>query len=166
MRKKQRTAAAGGHGVWMDKALTIARRAARSGEVPIAAILVRNGSAVASSFNRTRTWRDPTAHAEMVVLREAAAIVRNERLSDATLYVTLEPCAMCAGAIVQARVSTVVFAAFDEKAGACGSVLTVLPHPKLNHRPTVLSGVGAKPAARLLRSFFRQRRNGILRPVL
>lgn len=128
----------------MKEALKEARKAARVGEVPIGALIVKNGRIISRAFNRTRTWKDPTAHAEMIALQSAAKKIDNERLLDTTLYVTLEPCAMCAGAIIQARVPTVIYAAEDPKAGACGSVLTILPHQQLNHRPSVIKGIYAR----------------------
>src|SRR5262245_12206282 len=109
-------------GRFMKKALALARRAARRGEVPVGAVLVRDDKIISHAHNLTRTRRDPTAHAEIVVLQQAAKKSRNERLTDTTLLVTLEPCAMCAGAIVQARIKTIIFGARDPKAGACGSV--------------------------------------------
>jgi tRNA(adenine34) deaminase len=146
------------HEHFMKRALSLARKGAGTGEVPIAAVLVIDGKVVEESYNLTRTHHDPTAHAEMVVLQAAGRRLENERLLGSTLYVTLEPCAMCAGAIIQARVGTVVFAAYDEKAGACGSALTVIPHRKLNHRPPVIKGLLAAEAAVLLSDFFRERR--------
>ncbi len=142
----------------MRKALWEARLSAKAGEVPIGAVLVRDGRVIARGHNLTRTRADPTAHAEIVVIQKAAAKIKNERFLGATLYVTLEPCAMCAGAIVQARIPTVVYGAEDPKAGACGSVVKVLPNGKLNHRPRVEGGVLAKESAALLKGFFRKRR--------
>jgi len=147
----------------MAKALDQARRGARKGEVPIGALAVQGSKILAQDHNRTREWRDPTAHAEILVLRAAAKRLDNERLSGLTLYVTLEPCAMCAGAIVQARVPTVVFGAWDAKAGACGSILKVLPNKHLNHRPVVVPEVLAAASARILRGFFKGRRRAIIR---
>ena len=146
------------HMKFMDKALAIAVKAGDRGEVPIGAVLVKDGKIISRAHNLTRTKKDPTGHAEMVVIRNAIAKLKNERFLGTTLYVTLEPCAMCAGAIVQARIPTVVFGAHDAKAGACGSVFKILPNKKLNHRPTVISGVLAESAVELLKDFFRRRR--------
>src|SRR5262249_25062381 len=147
-----------GHEFIMKEALRQARDAAKKGEVPIGAVILQKNRAVARAHNLTRTNHDPTAHAEMIVLKRAAKKIKNERLLNAALYVTLEPCAMCAGAIVQARVPVVVYGAKDPKAGACGSALKILPNKKLNHRPVVVGGVLAGESAALLRSFFRRRR--------
>ncbi len=148
----------GAHEIFMDRALRLARSAAKKGEVPIAALLVKQGKVIAKAHNLTRTNTDPTAHAEIVVIQRAIKALKNERFLDTSLYVTLEPCAMCAGAIVQARIPTVVFGANDLRAGACGSVFRVLPNKKLNHRPLVVKGVGAEESVELLRSFFKKRR--------
>ncbi|HZF67563.1 MAG TPA: tRNA adenosine(34) deaminase TadA, partial [Gemmatirosa sp.] len=126
---------------WMRAALDAAREALPAGDVPVGAVVVRDGVLLAAAANRTVRDQDPTAHAEVLALREAAATVGGWRVLDSTLYVTLEPCAMCAGAIVLARVPRVVFATVDPKAGASGSVMDVLDHPALNHRPEVVSGV-------------------------
>jgi len=142
----------------MDAALTEARLAAEGGEVPIGAVVVCEGAIVARGQNRVLRNVDPTAHAEIVVLRAAATAIGNYRLAGCTLYVTLEPCAMCAGAMIHARIDRLVFAAADPKAGACGSVLEVLNHPQLNHQMQVEQGNGAEESAQLLRSFFRDRR--------
>jgi tRNA(adenine34) deaminase len=142
----------------MEKALVLARKAARAGEVPIGAVLVHEGTVIASSYNLTRTKHDPTAHAEIVVLQRGSKILKNERLLDSVLYVTKEPCVMCAGAIVQARVPTVVFGAPDPKTGACGGAFKILPNKKLNHRPAVIKGVLREECAQLLVDFFKKRR--------
>ncbi len=142
----------------MALALDEARRAAAQGEVPIGAVLTVGGEVVAARGNERERRHDPTAHAEMLVLRDAAAIVGGWRLSEATLYVTLEPCAMCAGAIVLARIKRLVYGADDPKAGAAGTVLNVVDHPALNHRPAVRAGIMAIEASRLLREFFAVRR--------
>ena len=142
----------------MTIAFAEARSAELRGEAPIGAALVREGTLVASAGNRTREVNDPTAHAEMLVIREAAARIGSERLLGCDLYVTLEPCAMCAGAMIHARLDRLVFAAADPKAGACGSVLSVLNHPQLNHQMQVEQGIGAEESSELLRSFFRERR--------
>ncbi|MGB0081952.1 MAG: tRNA adenosine(34) deaminase TadA [Terracidiphilus sp.] len=142
----------------MDTALAEARLAAEAGEVPIGAVVVREGVIVARGQNRVLRDVDPTAHAEIVALRAAAAAIGNYRLTGCTLYVTLEPCAMCAGAMIHARIDRLVFAAVDPKAGACGSVLEVLNHPQLNHQMQAEQGIAAEESAELLRGFFRERR--------
>jgi tRNA(adenine34) deaminase len=142
----------------MEAALAEARLAAEAGEVPIGAVVLRDGTIVARAQNRVLRDLDPTAHAEMVALRAAAAAVGNYRLNGCALYVTLEPCAMCAGAMIHARLDRLVFAALDPKAGAAGSVLEVLNHPQLNHRMVVEQGILAEESAELLRGFFRERR--------
>jgi tRNA(adenine34) deaminase len=143
---------------FMQAALAQARLAAEAGEVPIGAVIVREGEIIAWGQNRVLRAVDPTAHAEIVALRAAAVSIGNYRLPGCTLYVTLEPCAMCAGAMIHARLDRLVFAAADPKAGACGSVLTVLNHPQLNHQMQVEQGILAEESAELLRSFFRERR--------
>jgi tRNA(adenine34) deaminase len=143
---------------FMQAALVEARQAAEAGEVPIGAAIVRDGEVVASGQNRVLRDLDPTAHAEIVALRAAAAALGNYRLNGCTLYVTLEPCSMCAGAMIHARLDRLVFAAADPKAGAAGSVLTVVNHPQLNHQMQVVQGILADESAELLRSFFRERR--------
>ncbi len=142
----------------MRAALAEARRACAEDEAPVGAVLVRHGAVVARDRNRRERLRDPTAHAEMLVLSAAAGELESWRLEDCTLYVTLEPCAMCAGAAVLARVPRVVFGAFDPKAGAAGSVLDVLRHPKLNHRAEVVGGVLADECGSLLVEFFARKR--------
>ena len=142
----------------MEAALEEARLAAEGGEVPIGAVIVRDGEIVARGQNRVLRDVDPTAHAEVVALRAAASSVGNYRLMGCTLYVTLEPCAMCAGAMVHARLDRLVYAASDPKAGAAGSVLGVVNHAQLNHQMVVESGILGDEAAELLRSFFRERR--------
>lgn len=142
----------------MREALAEARKSAEAGEVPIGAVMVSRGEIVARGQNSVIRTSDPTAHAEIVVLRQAARTFGNYRLLGCTLYVTLEPCAMCAGALIQARVDRLVYAAPDPKAGACGSVLSVLNHPQLNHQMQVAQGILTEPSSELLRSFFRERR--------
>jgi tRNA(adenine34) deaminase len=142
----------------MGAALAEAKKAAECGEVPIGAVVVHEGEIISKGQNRVIRDNDPTAHAEIVALREAAACLGNYRLNGCTLYVTLEPCAMCAGAMIHARLDRVVFAASDPKAGACGSVLEVLNHPQLNHQMEVEQGIMGEEAGELLRSFFRERR--------
>jgi tRNA(adenine34) deaminase len=143
----------------MEAALAEARSAAEAGEVPIGAVVVREGEIVARGQNRVLRDNDPTAHAEIVSMREAARILGNYRLTGCSLFVTLEPCAMCAGAMIHARIERLVLAAADPKAGACGSVLSVMNHPQLNHKMQVEQGIMADEAGELLRSFFRERRS-------
>ncbi len=142
----------------MELALVLAKKAAEAGEVPVGAVLTHDGKVIAQAYNLTKTRRDPTTHAEILVLQEGARLLQNERLLETVLYVTKEPCAMCAGAIVQARVPVLVYGASDDKMGACGSVVDVIPNKKLNHRPTVIKGVLAAESARLLKDFFRRKR--------
>ena len=142
----------------MQVALDLARDAGRAGEVPVAAVLVRDGVIVARAENRMRRDGDPTAHAESLLLRDAARTIGPEVLRECTLLVTLEPCAMCAGAIVLSRVARLVFGAWDDKAGMCGSVGDIVRHPRLNHRPEVQGGLLADESAALLRAFFGARR--------
>ena len=142
----------------MRLALREAEKAREHGDVPIGAVLVRDGELLAAAHNERELRQDPTAHAEILALREAARALGSWRVLDATLYVTLEPCAMCAGAIVLARVPRVVYGATDPKAGACGSVLDVLADARLNHRPEVLSGLLAPDCGQLLSDFFASRR--------
>jgi tRNA(adenine34) deaminase len=144
----------------MAVALELARQAATAGEVPVGAVVLLDGRIIAGAANRTVRDRDATAHAELLALREAARVAGDARLTEATLVVTLEPCAMCAGAIVLARVRRLVFGAWDDKAGMCGSVGDVVRHPRLNHRPEVVGGVRADEAGALLRAFFAARRVG------
>lgn len=144
--------------VLMNAALEEARAAAAQGEVPVGAVVVVEGRIVARAGNRTIIDCDPTAHAEIVALREAAKAVGNYRLLDAALYVTIEPCAMCAGAMVQARIARLIYGADDPKGGAVRSCLSILDHPQLNHRVDATPGVLAAEAAALLRDFFAARR--------
>ena len=150
---------------WMELALAEARSAAAAGDVPVGAVIVRDGEMLAASGNRTLRDQDPTAHAEAIAIREAAAALGSWRLDGCALYVSLEPCAMCAGAIVLARLDRVVFGAWDEKAGMAGSVTDLLRHPKLNHRPEVLAGVRAAESSELLSGFFRARRQFVDSPA-
>jgi tRNA(adenine34) deaminase len=143
---------------FMRLALREAERALDHDDVPIGTVIVHEGEVIAAARNERELRRDPTAHAEMLALREASRHLESWRLLDTVLYVTLEPCAMCAGAIVLARVPRVVYAAEDPKAGAAGSVLNVLAEPRLNHRPAVAGGLLADEAAGLLRAFFASRR--------
>jgi len=143
---------------FMQEALAEARFAAAAGEVPIGAVLVRDGRILARSGNRTIRDCDPTAHAEIIALREAARLLGNYRLADTTLYVTIEPCSMCAGAIIQARVPRLVYGADDPKGGAVRSCFEILSHPRLNHHVEATSGVLADDCAAILQSFFAERR--------
>jgi tRNA(adenine34) deaminase len=143
---------------WMTRALGLARQAAESGEVPVGAVIVRDHQVVGEGYNLTVTEADPTTHAEVVAIRRAAAALGDWRLLDCTLYVTLEPCAMCAGAIVLARIPRVVFGAADPKAGMVVSLGNLLQDRRLNHRCEVTSGVLAEESGELLRAFFRERR--------
>src|SRR5690242_3086009 len=142
----------------MAGALAEARRAFAEREVPVGCVIVRDGVVVGRGHNQVERLKDATAHAEIVAIGAASAALDTWRLDECTLYVTLEPCAMCAGAIVLARIGRVVYGAFDAKAGACGSVLNVLDAPGLNHAPAVTSGVRADEAAELLGSFFANQR--------
>lgn len=142
----------------MGWALAEATLAAAAGEVPVGAVVVRGGEILGRGRNATIVRRDPTAHAEVLAIHQALAAAGTDRLPEATLYVTLEPCAQCAGAIVLAKVGRVVFGAWDDKAGMAGSVHDLLRHPRLNHRPEVLGGVREEECAELLRDFFRARR--------
>ena len=143
---------------FMRRALELAREAEAAGEVPVGAVIVREGRIIGEGSNRPIGSRDPTAHAEMVALRAAAAAGDSYRLTGTTLYVTLEPCAMCAGAMVHARVQRLVFAATDPRAGAAGSVFNIVQHPALNHRIDCTGGVLAEECGGLLRGFFLARR--------
>ncbi|MFN2636265.1 MAG: tRNA adenosine(34) deaminase TadA [Gemmatimonadaceae bacterium] len=143
---------------YIRNALDLAREALRRNEVPIGALIVRDGVIIAAATNRTVRDQDPTAHAEILALREASSKLDRWRLDDCTLFVTVEPCAMCAGAIVLARLQRVVFGAWDEKAGMAGSVEDLLRHPRLNHRPEVRAGILADECSRLLADFFAAQR--------
>jgi tRNA(adenine34) deaminase len=143
---------------WMQAALIEAREAASAGEVPVGAVVVRGEEIIARAANRTVRDQDATAHAELLAIRAASAALGSWRLEECCLYVTLEPCAMCAGAIVLARLDRVVFGAWDSKAGMVGSVADLLRHPRLNHRPEVMGGVLETECGTLLRTFFAERR--------
>ena len=144
--------------LYMQLALEEAARAVSQGEVPIGAVLVHNQEVVAKVHNFRESWQDPTAHAEVVAIREAAVTLGTWRLTGASLYSTLEPCSMCAGAIIHARIARLVFGAYDPKAGACGSVFNIPSEPRLNHGVTVMGGVCARESHDMLQSFFRDRR--------
>jgi len=145
---------------WMRRALTLAKHAEGQGEIPVGALLVVSGEGVGEGWNRPIAGSYPTAHAEIVALRAAAQKLRNYRLPGSTLYVTLEPCVMCAGAIIHARVGRVVFGAYDPKSGAAGSLFAILGTDRLNHCVEVQGGVLADECSRLLQAFFEARRNG------
>jgi tRNA(adenine34) deaminase len=144
--------------LWMQEALRSAQRALEAGEVPVGAIVVSGDRIVGRGWNRNIGESDPTAHAEIIALREAGATVGNHRLGECDLFVTIEPCAMCAGALVHARIRRLIYGADDPKAGAVRSVMQVLDHPQLNHRVEIYSGVLAGRCAELLQEFFRNRR--------
>jgi tRNA(adenine34) deaminase len=146
------------HHHWMKLALTEAEKARALGDVPVGAVAVRDGQVIGRGYNRKEIDGDPTAHAEIIAMRQAAHAVGNWRLDDVTLYCTLEPCSMCAGAMVQARLPVLVWATDDPKAGAGGSIMDLLNHADLNHRVEVISGIYAEEAAEQLRSFFRSLR--------
>lgn len=143
---------------FMRRALELAREAEAAGEVPVGAVIVKDGAIVAEGWNRPIGTNDPSAHAEMVALRAAGAALGTYRLLDTTLYVTLEPCPMCAGAMVHARVKRLVYGATDPRAGACGTVFNITQHPALNHRLECTGGVLAEECGTLLRGFFLARR--------
>ena len=149
---------------WMRRALAEAAAAEALGEVPVGAVVVRSGELVAAGHNLTHTLQDPSAHAEMVAIRRAAEALGEWRLLGCTLYVTLEPCAMCSGAIVLARIPRLVFAAHDPKAGMSGSLANLVQHPRLNHRVQLTTGVLADEAGGVLRAFFRARRRSRVNP--
>ena len=154
----RRTDKAASDELFMEEALRAAQRALETGEVPVGAVVVCDGKIVGRGSNRNLADSDPTSHAEIVALREAGAALGNHRLEGCELFATIEPCAMCAGALVHARLKRLVYGADDAKAGAIRSVMQVLNHPSLNHRMAVRSGVLAGHCAELLQSFFRQRR--------
>jgi tRNA(adenine34) deaminase len=147
-----------GHAFFMMRALELAREAEHAGEVPVGAVIVKDGTIIAEGWNRPITTKDPTAHAEIVALRAAAQTLANYRLLDTTLYVTLEPCAMCASAMIHARVKRLVYGATDPRAGAAGSVFNIVQHAALNHRIECEAGVMAEECGALLRGFFVARR--------
>lgn len=143
---------------WMRMALEQARLAGDAGEVPVGALVIKDGQLIAQAHNRNVMDRDPSAHAEIVALREAASRLGNHRLSDCEMVVTIEPCAMCSGALVHARLARLIYGAPDPKAGAVTSVLQVLNHPGLNHKMEVVPGVLAQDCSEILQTFFRQKR--------
>ncbi|MFS2222030.1 tRNA adenosine(34) deaminase TadA [Pantoea sp. B65] len=143
---------------WMRHALTLAQRAWDEGEVPVGAVLVQGDRVIGEGWNRPIGHHDPTAHAEIMALRQGGKVLENYRLIDTTLYVTLEPCVMCAGAMVHSRIGRLVFGARDEKTGAAGSLLDVLGHPGMNHQVQMTEGILAQECAAMLSDFFRMRR--------
>jgi len=143
----------------MREALAAAAEAAAAGDVPVGAVVIRDGAVLTRASNRTVRDQDSTAHAELLAIREASRLLGRWRLEDCTLVVTLEPCAMCAGAVVLSRLGRLVFGAWDDKAGMAGSVGDIVRHPRLNHRPEVLAGVMAEECGELLAEFFRDRRS-------
>jgi tRNA(adenine34) deaminase len=152
------SAARDGDGAWMALALVEARKAWAAGEVPVGAVVVKDGEVIAAGFNQPIGRHDPTAHAEIVALRAAAEKLGNYRLPGCELYVTLEPCAMCSGAMMHARLARVVYAATDPKTGVCGSVLDLFAREELNHHTEVVGGVLADEAGAMLKGFFAERR--------
>lgn len=144
---------------YMQIALDLARQAALNGEVPVGAIIVKDGVIIGSGSNAPIGLLDPTAHAEIIAMRQAAQHLANYRLIDCTLYVTLEPCAMCSGAMQHARIAKLIYGASDPKTGACGSVINLMAEPKLNHHTEVLGGVLADECGAVLSEFFKQRRS-------
>ena len=146
--------------MFMRMALEEAARAAAAGEVPIAALVVQDSQVLAQAHNCRELWQDPTAHAEVIAIRAAATAIGTWRLTGTTLYVTVEPCAMCIGAIILARISRVVFGAWDPKAGACGSVFDFTNEPRLNHRVEILGGLLEQESQALIQQFFRELRTG------
>lgn len=143
---------------WMQYAMTLALKAQDEGEVPVGAVLVLDNRVIGEGWNRSIGHHDPTAHAEIMALRQGGCAVQNYRLIDATLYVTLEPCVMCAGAMIHSRIRRVVYGAADAKTGAAGSLLDVLRHPGMNHQIEITSGVLAQACSEQLSAFFRYRR--------
>ena len=146
------------HEIWMRRALRLAQQAAEEGEVPVGALVLQGDRVIAEAWNQREQLRDPTAHAEMIAITQAAEAAGTWRLEGCTLYVTLEPCPMCAGAIVQARIPTVVFGATDPKAGAVVSLYRLLQDERLNHRCDVVGGILAEPCGRILTEFFQRQR--------
>jgi len=155
---RQNDASAASDENFMGEALALAIKAAGEGEVPVGAVVVKDGNVIGRGYNRPVSKNDPTAHAEIVALREAGAATGNYRLAGCTLYVTIEPCAMCAGAIMHARIGRLVYGAADPKAGACGSVVDLFADSRLNHHAEVTGGIEAEAAGKLLQDFFAARR--------
>jgi tRNA(adenine34) deaminase len=149
----------GGDAAWMEQALEQARLGAAAGEVPVGALVIKDGEVLGRGHNRNLLENDPTAHAEIVALRQAAARLGNHRLAGCVMVATIEPCSMCAGALVHARIARLVYGAGDPKAGAAGSVLRVINHPRLNHSMEVTAGVLADRCSEILQDFFRRKRD-------
>ena len=145
---------------YMHEALREAKKAFSRDEVPVGAIIVHKGTIIARAHNQIKMLKDPTAHAEMIAITQAANYLQNERLIGCSMYVTIEPCSMCAGAMVLARIERLVYAAEDPKTGACGSVINILNHKKFNHRVKVKTGVLEQEASSLMKEFFRRKRRG------
>lgn len=143
---------------WMERALELAALAAAAGEVPVGALVIKDGEIIGEGHNRNLLDNDPTAHAEIVALRQAAARLGNHRLTGCTMVTTIEPCSMCAGALIHSRIARLVYGASDPKAGAAGSTVQVINHPSLNHRMEVTAGVLAGKCSEILQKFFRQKR--------
>lgn len=146
------------HEFYMREALREAKKAFDKDEVPVGAVIVHKGIIIARAYNQIRMLKDPTAHAEMIAITQAASSLENERLIDCAMYVTIEPCSMCAGAMVLARVKELIYAADDPKAGACGSVVNLAHHRKLNHKIKVKKGILAEEAGLLIKEFFKNKR--------
>ena len=162
MAKVQKNAAelrSGEDAAWMEQALEQARLGAAAGEVPVGALVIKDGEVLGRGHNRNLLENDPTAHAEIVALRQAAARLGNHRLAGCVMVATIEPCSMCAGALVHARIARLVYGAGDPKAGAAGSVIQVINHPRLNHRMEVTAGVLADQCSEILQDFFRRKRD-------
>lgn len=147
------------HERWMAYAIREAEQALKRKEVPVGAVIIHDGRIIGRGYNQIESLQDPTAHAEMIAITAAAANIGNRRLEDCALYVTLEPCAMCAGAIVQARIPTLVFGATDPKAGACGTLFNIVQDERLNHRVTLVGGIEEEKCGGILKSFFADVRN-------
>ncbi|MCU7835916.1 MAG: tRNA adenosine(34) deaminase TadA [gamma proteobacterium symbiont of Taylorina sp.] len=147
---------------WMQHALELAKKAAQLGEVPVGAVLVKNGQLIAEGWNQPISHNDPTAHAEIIAIRHAAQKMENYRLPDTTLYVTIEPCSMCAGTIIHARIARLVFGAVEPRAGAVGSANNLLQDKQLNHRVEIKSGILAEECSAILKNFFRARRKKLI----
>lgn len=146
---------------WMEKALEYAKEAEKLNEIPVGAVLVKGNELIGAGYNRSITDNDPSAHAEMIAIRKAGKALQNYRLIDCTLYVTLEPCSMCAGLLVHSRIKRLVFGAFDAKTGSAGSIMNLLQEPKLNHQVELTSGVLADKCGETISAFFKRRRQEI-----
>lgn len=160
MTENPQSTSLGSDAAWMRLALEQALQAARAGEVPVGALVIKDGEIMGQGQNRNLRDNDPTAHAEIVALRQAAAALGNHRLTGCQMFATIEPCAMCAGAMVHARIERLVYGATDPKAGAVSSILQVVNHPQLNHKMEVVTGVLAEECSAVLQEFFRKKRTG------